>query len=82
MLVDTVTWSGNATDDRAISFSGDLASVTPDLIILKGDEGSNCIFSTDTMTSGESGKIGVSGVMSSGLIKSLTSGGFTVGTVL
>jgi len=84
MLIDTVTWSGNATDDRAITFTGDLASVTPTMVLIDGGSSTvNSVWTSDTIdaaVSGESAYLHSATANATGLIKSRTSGGFTVGT--
>ena len=74
MLATTGTYTGNDTDNRAITGIG----FEPSLVIIKGDSSDPAVFRTASMIGDNSFEFG-SGRLTPDLIQSLDSDGFTIG---
>lgn len=80
MLLDIGTYSGNATDDRVITLTGDLSDKTPTMIIVCSNQGYDPVWWTEDMPAGYSQTFDRSAAATTGLIKSVGSGQFTIGS--
>ena len=76
MLMNTGTYTGDGLDGKTITGIG----FTPDVVFVKGNSATGPVVSTSSMTAGNSKMLETSGSFTTNLIKSLDSGGFTIGT--
>ncbi len=76
MLMNTGTYTGNGTDNTAITGIG----FQPDVVYVKGNTAQAAVVRTSSMTAGNSKSLQSGGSYTTNRIKSLDSGGFTIGT--
>lgn len=76
MLMNSGSYTGNGTDNTAITGIG----FQPDVVYVKGNTTQAAVVRTSTMSAGYSKNLKSGGSYATNRIKSLDSGGFTIGT--